>query len=133
MQNAATHGRQQWQHALEGSAFAAGEDRYVAGRGTMTAARHRAIDRLGAGGPDLLAQAQYFILIGSAHFGPDFSGHEARENAVLGLHHRRARRGTGQTGNYHIDILRHFARAIGPLCAAIEKRLRDIGIEVSDR
>jgi hypothetical protein len=106
--------REDRQHALKGRAAAAGEDRDVSRCGAVTAARYRTIHGEGAARLDEGAHAPDLRRVGRAHLKPDLAGSEARQNAILALHHIRAGRGRGQAGDDDIDFFRHFARGRRP-------------------
>ena len=99
----------------------------------MTASGNRAINRLCSDRPDLFTEAQHFVLVSGTHFRPDLTRAQTREGAVFSFHDHRAGGRARQTGDEDIDILRHFAWAIRPFGAAIEKRLCNVGIQVPDR
>ena len=97
----------------------------------MAAARNRAIHGFGADRLDLRAKAQHLVLVRGTHFRPDLALAEARERAILGFHDRGARRRARQAGDQYVDLLGHFARAIRPFGAAVDKRARDFRVQIA--
>ena len=113
MQDPLPENRQHRQHALEGRARAAGEDRDVAGRGAVAAAGHRAVH----GGGSLLLDARgepaRLGLIGGAHFQPDLSGREAGNHPVGRFQDRGRDRRRGQAGDDEVHALGERPRRRG--------------------
>ena len=119
---------------LEGGALAADEDRDVAGRRPVAAAGDRAVDGPGrAASLHQGAQALDLGLVGGAHFGPDLAFREAREDTVLGFHHRGRGRRAGQAGDHHVHRLGQFPGRFRPACALVEEGLRSRAVQVPHR
>ena len=96
VQDAAAHGGEQRQDALERRAFAAREDGDVAGVGAVAPAGDRTVDRLAPERAHLLPEPADLGLVGRRHLHPDLSRAHRREQAVVRFQHRRpTRRGWG--------------------------------------
>jgi hypothetical protein len=120
VQDAPAHGLERRQGALEVGPRAAGEDRDVARGRAVTAAGDRAVQGGGAALGDQGGQAAHLGLVGGAHLQPNLARRQAREDPVVGFHHRTDRGRRGQAGNDQLHRLGQLARGFGPVRAALQ-------------